>query len=243
MQPFEFIENALNVVLIVVNTLFISILIGQFRDSKKPSIVTHVATNKRSEYEIPNVLEFSSAHKYEHHYIRVTNASKNEAKKLEITYKLYLKDQPENASVITEKLDYLNPFEMTQIILATEIFREKFPDKFEKINIDEVTTLIRPKDRLNMKLDIDVKYNPLFLNFRKHVSHDNYTIEWSSLPSDPYDLFNCWNQRKNVQAKMRVNVKRLLKKYGYPPDMQKIATQNILEQAELVCKDVVIAQM
>lgn len=49
-------------------------------------------------------------------------------------------------------------------------------------------------------------------------------------------------RRKNVQAKMRVNVKRLLKKYGYPPDRQKIATQNILEQAELVCKDVAIAK-
>lgn len=51
-----------------------------------------------------------------------------------------------------------------------------------------------------------------------------------------------WTRRKNVQAKMRVNVKRLLKKYGYPPDRQKIATQNILEQAELVCKDVAIAK-
>lgn len=37
---------------------------------------------------------------------------------------------------------------------------------------------------------------------------------------------------------MKVNVKRLLKKYGYPPDKQMLATENILKQAELLCMDV-----
>ncbi|WP_156157458.1 DUF3387 domain-containing protein [Methanosarcina siciliae] len=46
-----------------------------------------------------------------------------------------------------------------------------------------------------------------------------------------------WTLRKNIQAKMRVSVKWLLKKYGYPPDMQKLATENILKQAELLCRD------
>lgn len=46
-----------------------------------------------------------------------------------------------------------------------------------------------------------------------------------------------WTLRKNIQAKIRVNVKRLLKKYGYPPDKQKLATENILKQAELLCRD------
>jgi type I restriction enzyme R subunit len=45
-----------------------------------------------------------------------------------------------------------------------------------------------------------------------------------------------WTLRKNIQAKMRLSVKKLLKKYGYPPDKQKLATQNILKQAELICK-------
>ncbi|MCO5382149.1 MAG: DUF3387 domain-containing protein [Methanosarcina barkeri] len=44
-----------------------------------------------------------------------------------------------------------------------------------------------------------------------------------------------WALRKNIQAKIKVNVKRLLKKYGYPPDKQKLATENILKQAELLC--------
>jgi type I restriction enzyme R subunit len=37
-----------------------------------------------------------------------------------------------------------------------------------------------------------------------------------------------------VQAKLRVIVKRILKKYGYPPDKQEKATQTVLEQAEVL---------
>jgi type I restriction enzyme R subunit len=43
-----------------------------------------------------------------------------------------------------------------------------------------------------------------------------------------------WTQRENVQAKLRVIVKRILKKYGYPPDKQERATQTVLEQAEVL---------
>ena len=43
-----------------------------------------------------------------------------------------------------------------------------------------------------------------------------------------------WTQRENVQAKLRVIVKRILKKYGYPPDLQERATQTVLEQAEVL---------
>jgi type I restriction enzyme R subunit len=46
-----------------------------------------------------------------------------------------------------------------------------------------------------------------------------------------------WTLRENVQAKLRVMVKRVLKKYGYPPDKQKKATETVLEQANLICKD------
>jgi type I restriction enzyme R subunit len=36
---------------------------------------------------------------------------------------------------------------------------------------------------------------------------------------------------------MRVMVKRILRKHGYPPDKQEKATLTVLEQAELLCKD------
>ncbi|MEK7298700.1 MAG: type I restriction endonuclease subunit R [Candidatus Margulisiibacteriota bacterium] len=45
-----------------------------------------------------------------------------------------------------------------------------------------------------------------------------------------------WTVRENVRAEMRVIVKRILRRYGYPPDKQASATELILEQAELICK-------
>ncbi len=43
-----------------------------------------------------------------------------------------------------------------------------------------------------------------------------------------------WNLRENVRAQLRVLVKRILRKYGYPPDKQERATQTVLEQAALL---------
>ena len=45
-----------------------------------------------------------------------------------------------------------------------------------------------------------------------------------------------WNLRESVRAKMRVKIKRLLKKYKYPPDKQPKAVKTVMEQAELMCK-------
>ena len=47
-----------------------------------------------------------------------------------------------------------------------------------------------------------------------------------------------WTLRENVRAQLRVIVKRILRKYGYPPDKQEKATQTVLEQAEVLCNEV-----
>jgi type I restriction enzyme R subunit len=46
-----------------------------------------------------------------------------------------------------------------------------------------------------------------------------------------------WTVKESVRAKLRALVKRILRKYGYPPDKQDKATQTVLEQAELLCRD------
>lgn len=43
-----------------------------------------------------------------------------------------------------------------------------------------------------------------------------------------------WAHRESARAKMRVLVKRILRKYGYPPDLQDAAVQTVLQQAELL---------
>lgn len=50
--------------------------------------------------------------------------------------------------------------------------------------------------------------------------HNNVTIDWTL--------------RENVRAQLRVLVKRILRKHGYPPDKQEKATQTVLEQVEVL---------
>lgn len=46
-----------------------------------------------------------------------------------------------------------------------------------------------------------------------------------------------WQIRENARAQIRVLVKRILRQYGYPPDMEEHATEQVLEQTEVLCKD------
>jgi type I restriction enzyme R subunit len=46
-----------------------------------------------------------------------------------------------------------------------------------------------------------------------------------------------WTVRENVRAEMRVIIKRILRRYGYPPDKQARATELVLEQAEVLCEE------
>ena len=43
-----------------------------------------------------------------------------------------------------------------------------------------------------------------------------------------------WTVKEGARAKMRILVKRILRKYGYPPDLQDAATNLVLQQAELL---------
>lgn len=46
-----------------------------------------------------------------------------------------------------------------------------------------------------------------------------------------------WSARENARAYIRVVVKRILRRYGYPPDKQEKATQTVLEQAGVLCNE------
>ncbi|NML09200.1 type I restriction endonuclease subunit R [Sphingobium sp. AR-3-1] len=47
-----------------------------------------------------------------------------------------------------------------------------------------------------------------------------------------------WHQRESARARMRVLVKRILKKYGYPPDLADDAVQTVLAQAEILLREI-----
>jgi len=40
-----------------------------------------------------------------------------------------------------------------------------------------------------------------------------------------------WTRKESVRAKMRIEVRKLLARYGYPPDLQKAAVDLVLQQA------------
>lgn len=43
-----------------------------------------------------------------------------------------------------------------------------------------------------------------------------------------------WNRKESARAKMRITVRRLLREYGYPPDLAKMAVETVVRQAELM---------
>jgi type I restriction enzyme R subunit len=47
-----------------------------------------------------------------------------------------------------------------------------------------------------------------------------------------------WSKRKSARAKMRMIIKRLLRKYDYPPKQTKDALNYVMRQAELICDTV-----
>lgn len=48
-----------------------------------------------------------------------------------------------------------------------------------------------------------------------------------------------WTIRESARSKLKVIVKRTLRKYGYPPDMQKLATETVLKQAEMIADELI----
>jgi len=46
-----------------------------------------------------------------------------------------------------------------------------------------------------------------------------------------------WWRKDNVRTKMRVAVKRILKKHGFPPDLQAEAIKHVVQQAEAMAKE------
>lgn len=56
----------------------------------------------------------------------------------------------------------------------------------------------------------------------------------------PSSCLNGWAIKENVRAKLKVIVKRTLRQFGYPPDMQLIATETVLKQAEIIANELTV---
>jgi type I restriction enzyme R subunit len=46
-----------------------------------------------------------------------------------------------------------------------------------------------------------------------------------------------WTIKESVRSKLKIAVKRTLRQFGYPPDMEKLATETVLKQAEMIANE------
>ena len=94
-------------------------------------------------------------------------------------------------------------------------------------------TLWASADKLRANMDAaEYKHLVLGLIFVKYIS-DAFVARQTELTQRLRDNLTVdWSERESVRAKLRLMVKRILKKYKYPPDQQDGAVQLILEQAQ-----------
>lgn len=111
----------------------------------------------------------------------------------------------------------------------------------ELINLaKDMREAMRRGEKLNMTDDEVAFYDALEVNDSavkvlgddtlKAIAHELLEAVRRSVSID-------WAVRENARAQIRVIVKRVLRKYKYPPDKQEKATQIVLEQAEVLCKE------
>jgi type I restriction enzyme R subunit len=135
---------------------------------------------------------------------------------LDKTIKRYTNKSVEAAQVIEELIE-----------LARKVREEKNRGKQENMTDDEIAFY----DALGVNDSaVQVLGNETLRTIAMELTRmirDSVTIDWT--------------QRESVQAEIRLKVKKILKKYGYPPDKQEKATQTVLEQAELIARDWVAA--
>lgn len=131
---------------------------------------------------------------------------------LDKTIKKYTNKSVEAAQVIEELIE-----------LARKVREEKGRGKQQNMTEDEIAfyDALEVNDSAVKVLGDDTLRKIAFE--LTHMIRTSVTIDWT--------------QRESIQAEIRLKVKRILKKYGYPPDKQEKATQTVLEQAELIAKD------
>ena len=138
--------------------------------------------------------------------------SRSFSEMLERSIRLYQSRAIETAQVIEELID-----------LAKEM--REASKRGEKLNLSEDEVAFYDALEVNdsaVKVLGDDTLRTIARELVKNV-RGNVTIDWTV--------------KESVRAKLRVLVKRILRKYGYPPDKQEKATQTVLEQAEILCAD------
>ncbi len=144
-----------------------------------------------------------------HGIITLRSESENDRKMLENAIKQYTNKSIETAQVIQELLD-----------LAKKIREEQNRGKDLGLKEDEIAFYDALADNESAKQILGDDTLKTIARELLEMVKRNVTIDWT--------------ERESVQAKLRLMVKKILRKYGYPSDKQEKATITVLEQAKLL---------
>lgn len=141
-------------------------------------------------------------------------------------------------------------------IIQSKKFSEMLSDAIKRYQNNAITAAEVIEEMIRMAKEIklaDQRGEKLNLDFRELAFYDALEVSDSAVKVLGDDILKTiarelvdsvrnsvtidWDKKESVQAKMRVMIKRILKKYGYPPDLQENAVKTILEQAKLLGED------
>lgn len=171
-----------------------------------------------------------------------------------------MKEKNVAAEVLTRALkEYVEQIGKQNIVMM-----EKFSEKFQRIvmaynertSIEDIEKIIQ--EMINLKKEIEKELeagNEYDLSIEEKAFFDalGNDPEVKELMKDEtlvkiarelVDIINNnmtidWDIRKDVRARMRIEIKKLLKKYNYPPNKSEKAVETVIKQAELKCKSMV----
>ncbi len=141
-------------------------------------------------------------------------------------------------------------------IIQSKKFSEMLADAIKRYQNNAITAaeIIEELIRLAKEIkEADKRGENLNLDFRELAFYDALEVSDSAVQILGDDILKTiarelvisvkksvtidWDKKESVQAKMRVMIKRILKKYGYPPEKQDQAVKTILEQAKMIADD------
>ena len=141
-------------------------------------------------------------------------------------------------------------------LVQSKKFSEMLDNAVKKYQNNLITSAQVIDELINLARDIkeaDRKGEDLGLDFREYAFYTALEVNDSAVALLGDDVLRHiaqelvdtvrknasidWTVRENVQAKMRIAVKRILRKHGYPPDMEKKATETVIKQAKLLAEE------
>lgn len=141
-------------------------------------------------------------------------------------------------------------------IIQSKKFSEMLADAIKRYQNNAITAAEVIEELIRLAKEIkeaDKRGENLNLDFRELAFYDALEVSDSAVQILGDDILKTiarelvisvrnsvtidWDKKDSVQARMRVMIKRILKKYGYPPEKQDQAVKTILEQAKMIADD------